>query len=288
MSITGGLLAFGVRYVFNVSADHVVSVIEKRMTDHSQALPKALSRANDRAWTAVGLALNGDSLFDRVKDIFRDADMKGVRDQIKNFLNHTPTGLEDATASIRAKASEEWTRLRKAGRFVAAPVSAGELARRAATMERHGDTARITATAHHAVKETAEALRAEAPVLAELLTAAPTGGTPLLAASRASFRLPKNGCSRCNRSNRSIIARSSAEADAGYREKLERFRPSNSHCRRTLNSSWVGSICCRFHSQERGRFFSPTPTPSSTDRSARTVPPAEPWRPSRPSAWGRC
>lgn len=187
MSITGGLLAFGVRYVFNISADHVVNVIEKRMADHSHALPKALSRANDRAWTAVGLALNGDSLFDRVKDIFRDADMKGVRDQIKNFLDHTPTGLEDATATIRAKAAEEWTRLRKAGRFVAAPVSAGELARRAATMERHGDPARITAAAHHAVKETAEALRDEAPVLADLLTAAPDGGTPLLAAAFAFF-----------------------------------------------------------------------------------------------------
>lgn len=187
MSITGSLLSFGVRYVFNVSAERVAIEIEKRMTDHSQALPKALSRANDRAWTAVGLALNGDSLFDRVKDIFRDADMKGVRDQIKNFLDHTPTGLEDATAGIRAKASEEWTRLRKAGRFVATPVSAGELARRAATMERHGDPARMTAAAHHAVKETAEALRDEAPVLADLLTAAPDGGTPLLAAAFAFF-----------------------------------------------------------------------------------------------------
>lgn len=187
MSITGGLLAFGLRYVFNVSAERVAIEIEKRFTDHSQALPMALSRANDRAWTAVGLALNGDSLFDRVKDIFRDADMKGVRDQIKNFLDHTPTGLEDATAGIRAKAAEEWTRLRKAGCFVAAPVSAGELVRRAATMERYGDPARMTAAAHHAVKETAEALRDEAPVLADLLTAAPEGGTPLLAAAFAFF-----------------------------------------------------------------------------------------------------
>jgi hypothetical protein len=187
MSITAGLLAFGVRYAFNVSADHVVGVIEKRMTDHSQALPKVLSRANDRAWAAVGLALTGDSLFDRVKDIFRDADIKGVRDQIKSFLENTPTGLEDATASNRAKAAEEWTRLRKAGRFVAAPLSANELAHRAATMERHGDPARMTAAAHHAVRESADALRAEAPQLADLLTAAPNGGTPLLAAAFAFF-----------------------------------------------------------------------------------------------------
>ncbi|MFO0850302.1 MAG: protein kinase, partial [Gemmataceae bacterium] len=187
MSATGSLLAFGVRYAFNVSADHVIGVIEKRMTDHSQALPKALSKANDRAWEAVGLALAGDGLFNRMLDVFRDADMRGVRDQIKKFLDQTPTGLENAATGIRVKAAEEWTRLRKAGRFVATPVSAGELARRAATMERHGDPARMTVAAHHTVKETAEALRADAPNLADLLTAAPDGGTPLLAAAFAFF-----------------------------------------------------------------------------------------------------
>jgi tetratricopeptide (TPR) repeat protein len=187
MSITGGLLAFSVRHVFDVSADRLIEMIEKRLTDHGQILPKALAKANDQAWQAVGLALAGDGLFDRVRDVFRDADLKGVRDQIKKFLDQTPTGLENANASMRMKATEEWSRLRKEGRFAADTLSAAELGRRVATMERYGDPALMTVTALHVVKEAAEAVRAEAPHLADLLTAAPDGGTPLLAAAFAFF-----------------------------------------------------------------------------------------------------
>src|SRR5262249_12071931 len=155
--------------------------IENRLTDHSQALPRALAKANDRAWEAVGLALAGDGLFARIRDVFRDADLRGVRDSIRSFLDTTPTGLENSPAGVRAKPAEEWTRLRKGRRLAAGTEPPGELARRAASMERHGDPARMTAAAHQAVRETAEALRAEAPHLAALLTAAPNGGTPLLA-----------------------------------------------------------------------------------------------------------
>ena len=52
MSISIGLIAFGVRYVLDVPVDDIVHAIEARMTDHSHALPKALARANDRAWRA--------------------------------------------------------------------------------------------------------------------------------------------------------------------------------------------------------------------------------------------
>lgn len=86
MSISVSLIAFGVRYVLDVPVNDIVHAIEARMTDHSLALPKALARANDRAWQAVGLALAGDGLFERIKDVFHDGDLKGVRDQSKKFL----------------------------------------------------------------------------------------------------------------------------------------------------------------------------------------------------------
>ena len=101
MSITSGLIAFGVRYVFNESADHLINVIKSRLTDHSQALPKALAHANALAWDAVGLALNGPSVFSRITDFFHSADMKTIRDQIKQFLDNTPTGLEYATTNLQ-------------------------------------------------------------------------------------------------------------------------------------------------------------------------------------------
>ena len=187
MSITGNLLAFGVRYVLDASADHRLGAIKRQLADHAETLPRALARANDRAWEAVGLALAGDSRFGRIKDLFRDCDLKGVRDQIRAFLQQTPTGLEAASDAVRAKATEEWLRLRKANKLSAGAVLPAELARRVASMERHGDPARMAAAAHRAVADAADALRPDAPHLAGLLTAAPAGGTPLLAAAFAFF-----------------------------------------------------------------------------------------------------
>ena len=103
MSITSSIISFGLRCVFRELSDQIVGVIEKRFTDHNQALPKALSQANNRAWEAVGLALTGKGLFTRIQDVFRDADMKGIRDQIKQFLDNTPTGLEYATANLQVE-----------------------------------------------------------------------------------------------------------------------------------------------------------------------------------------
>ena len=201
MNVVGTLVAFGLRQVIGDAADQVVDyagqalpyarpvfvAVKKCFTDHSQALPHALARANDRAWQAVGLALVGDGLFDRVKDLFRDGDLKGVRDQIKAFLAATPTGLEGAAAGARLKAAEEWHRLRKGKRLAAEALSGDDLAHKAASLERYGDSARLTAAAHAAVADTAAALKAEAPHLAQLLTAAPPDGVPLLAAAFAFF-----------------------------------------------------------------------------------------------------
>ena len=187
MSIRGSLLSFGLHYGFNDSADKLIKWAETQFTDHSRGLPAALAKANDRAWEAVGLALAGESLFGWVKDVFRNADMKGVRDQIKQFLDATPTGLEAAHPDARVKAAEEWSRLRKAGRFAVVQMPPAEVARRVGSMARHGDPARLTADAHRAVREEAEALRADAPHLADLLTAAPAGGAPLLASAFAFF-----------------------------------------------------------------------------------------------------
>jgi hypothetical protein len=187
MSISASLLAFGVRSVFDVSIDDVVRALEGWLTDHSQALPRALVKANDRAWQAVGLALAGDGLFERVKAVFLDGDLKGVRDQIKKFLDNTPTGVEAVRVPIRDRAAEEWQRLRKAKRLSAESVPLALVAQRAATMERYSALAELTLAAHRAVAETAAALRDEAPHLADLLTAAPAGGTPLLAAAFGFF-----------------------------------------------------------------------------------------------------
>jgi tetratricopeptide (TPR) repeat protein len=201
MTVVGSLMAFGLRQVVGDCADQVVdytgqfvpyagpifTAVRKRLTDHGQALPAALFRANDRAWQAVGLALAGDGLLDRVMDVFRDGDLKGVRDQIKKFLDQTPTGMESASAGVRLKAAEEWRRLRKSGRLSAESLPPDELANQAAALDRYSDPTQLTAAAHRAAADTAAAVKEQAPHLAQLLTAAPPDGVPLLAVAFAFF-----------------------------------------------------------------------------------------------------
>src|SRR5262249_18165387 len=126
MAISTTLAAFTLRHTFNVSADALLAWYDERSKDHSQALPLALGAANDRAWKAVGLALAGDGMFDRVGDWFRARDLTALRDQIRAFVASTPTGLETSPEGLRVRACEELNRLRKAGHF-SRPVERGAL-----------------------------------------------------------------------------------------------------------------------------------------------------------------
>jgi hypothetical protein len=82
MSPVTQLIGFGLRQVIGDYADgavQVVALIEQRFRDHSRTLPKALDHAHHRAWQALGVALAGDGLLDRVKVFFATGDDKGVR-----------------------------------------------------------------------------------------------------------------------------------------------------------------------------------------------------------------
>src|ERR1700722_20924187 len=84
MNVVGSLIAFGLRQVVGDAATdstgQVVAAVRNYCTDHSKTVPDALARADDRAWQAVGPALAGGGLFHWIKDLFRDGDLRGVRD----------------------------------------------------------------------------------------------------------------------------------------------------------------------------------------------------------------
>jgi hypothetical protein len=52
----------------------VSEFLDNRFTDHAGALPEALTRANKRAWDALGIALAGDGFLDQIK-VFFTADL---------------------------------------------------------------------------------------------------------------------------------------------------------------------------------------------------------------------
>ena len=113
MSLSGMLVSYGLKHALDLSADKVISWVEERFTDQSQTLLKALEKANDHAWNAVGLALGGGSFWDRLKSRF-DATLSGVREELQKFIDLHPLPADGP--EIRAKALEEFQRLRKAGR----------------------------------------------------------------------------------------------------------------------------------------------------------------------------
>src|ERR1700676_5577666 len=98
MSLVNNLIGFGFRQVIGESAgataEFVAGFVEKRFTDHSQTLPKALARANDRAWQALSIALAGDGFLDKIKVFFSSGDDKGIREQVRLFLQDKTIGFE--------------------------------------------------------------------------------------------------------------------------------------------------------------------------------------------------
>ena len=63
MSVVGALCGLGLRITFGEAGEAIqdlVHSVRDRFEDHSQALPRALERANDQAWQALAVALAGD------------------------------------------------------------------------------------------------------------------------------------------------------------------------------------------------------------------------------------
>ena len=101
-ALTMSLGSFALKYTFQVPASSILQWLGERFTDHSQTLPKALAKANDRAWQVVGVAIAGRGWFGRVKELLgRDGDFQSMRKQISAFLDNIPTGLESAPEGLR-------------------------------------------------------------------------------------------------------------------------------------------------------------------------------------------
>jgi hypothetical protein len=103
MSVTGTLLHFGLKNLFDISSNELVSWIEERFTDSSRRLPRAILTANQRAWQVVGLALTEDGFVGKVRDVLRDGDLKAARKEIRQLIEDTPSALGLAPRELRAR-----------------------------------------------------------------------------------------------------------------------------------------------------------------------------------------
>jgi len=190
VSLVTHLVGFGLRQVIGDYADSAVQIIaavEQRFRDHSRTLPKALDQAHNRAWQALGVALAGDGLIDRVKVFFASGDDKGVREQVQLFLTGNAVSFDGAPADFRRDCLDELKRLRKSGMLSTTGGSSAEIARQAAGFRRHADPQGLIEESRRAVAGVADALAESYPNLARLLRAPTPAGPPLLAAAFCYF-----------------------------------------------------------------------------------------------------
>jgi formylglycine-generating enzyme required for sulfatase activity len=187
MQIVNKLAAYALRQVIGEAADEVAAFAERRFTDHSQALPRALATAADRAWQTLGIALAGDGICDRFKRLFASADDRGFREQVTRFLNSGRLGFEGTPVQFREKCLAELHALRKSGQLSAHRLDLRRVTEEAGHFARYGDVPALVAGAWEAVHGAADALAADNPNLARLLRQPASGEPPLLAAAFSYF-----------------------------------------------------------------------------------------------------
>jgi formylglycine-generating enzyme required for sulfatase activity/tetratricopeptide (TPR) repeat protein len=191
MSLVGKLMGFGLRQVIGDVAGNatetVVNLVVKRFADHSQTLPKALARANDRSWQALGIALAGDGLLDQIKVFFASGDDKGIREQVRLFLQHNQITFHDSSAHFRAKCLAELKKAKEAGVLKLAMHSVKDIAHQTASFQRYADPTGMIDGAEQVVRQIADELAPHCPNLAKLLCQQPSGSPPLLVSAFAYF-----------------------------------------------------------------------------------------------------
>jgi hypothetical protein len=122
-----------------VQVVEIVEIVEQRFRDHSRPLPKALDQTHNRAWQALGVALAGDGLIDRVKVFFASGDDKGVRQQVQLFLKSNAASFDGTPAAFCQACLDKLKRLRKSRLLSTQGGSSVDIARQAAGFNRHTD-----------------------------------------------------------------------------------------------------------------------------------------------------
>ena len=185
MSLVGKLVCFGLAQALGEGTERLVAVIGERCADHTQALPRALARANDRAWQALALALAGNGLLDGVARLFATADVRALRAQVQPFLERCAAHFDQAPADFRKACLAELRDARQRGLLCVAALGPEE-ARRAAPAFASDSGAAIDA-GQRAASALADDLAPHCPNLAQLLRRPTPNGQPLLVVAFAFF-----------------------------------------------------------------------------------------------------
>ncbi len=183
-----GLIQFGLEQTLNIAGPMTVDLLKKHFIDHGQALPKAISRANDRTWQAMSIALAGDGFLTKVKDFFlAKADTRGIAAQIKTFVDSNAGSFPNTPPEFRQACLAELTKAKQAGLLSAENLTAEQVVSSHGSFARYSDSKGMIDGAKLAVGRVADGLASSYPKLAELLQKPTPGGPPLVAVAFSFF-----------------------------------------------------------------------------------------------------
>ena len=168
-------------------SNSAIHFIGKLFADNSQTLPAALAKANDRAWQSLSIALAGDGIFDSIKVFFSSGDDKGIREQVRVFLNGNTLAFGGSSVEFRKQCLLELNQAKAKGMLTAKNISANEMSKQAANFERYSDPSKMITAAGHVMEQIAEDLSIEFPNLGKLMAQTPEGSPPLLVSAFAYF-----------------------------------------------------------------------------------------------------
>jgi serine/threonine protein kinase len=187
MSLASSLIAFGLRQALDMPLDSLPGMLDNYFADHSQALPKAIAKANDRAWKTLAVALAGNGFLERLKAWVSPGDERGMRQQIQTFLADNGASFPGTSEEFRQKCLAELKQVRQGNWLKLTYEKLGEIKTQVASFRRYTDPAGLMGAAHVAVGRVADAVCEKCPSLAQLLRLPTPGGPPLLAVSFAFF-----------------------------------------------------------------------------------------------------
>src|SRR5262249_988781 len=135
----------------DAGADAAVGFLASRFTDHSTRLTAALQKANANAWRTLGLALAGDSWWDKVKVMLARREDQASSAQVSAFLQAPPlAGLLGHGPEFRQRALSELRAATKAGALAGA-LSPQALAQGAGRFARFADPQALLTSEYEAV-----------------------------------------------------------------------------------------------------------------------------------------
>jgi hypothetical protein len=179
MSVFNELSILAVRQVLADRAESVLSFLGDSYSDNSRRLESALTRATDRAWKSLEVALSGPSWLGA---FFYTRDELELQAHVRGFLSSlSPERLPGDPATFRARCLAELRSARRVKLVPGEPHGAYEVAGAVSAFERYGDPTRVMEFEQRLLTRIGNVLREQKyPVLAQYVELRPAAGDPLL------------------------------------------------------------------------------------------------------------